>query len=31
MSVVAIYRFEGERIAEDWEIAAKADWPMEMR
>jgi hypothetical protein len=28
LSAVAIYRFEGERIAEDWEIAAKADWPM---
>jgi predicted ester cyclase len=28
LSAVAIYRFEGERIAEDWGIAAKADWPM---
>jgi predicted ester cyclase len=27
LSAVAIYRFEGERIAEDWGIAAKADWP----
>jgi predicted ester cyclase len=28
LSAVAIYRFEGERIAEDWGIAAKAEWPM---
>jgi len=28
LSAVAIYRFEGERIAEDWGIAAKAKWPM---
>ena len=28
LSAVAIYRFEGDRIAEDWGIAAKADWPM---
>jgi predicted ester cyclase len=28
LSVVAIYRFEGERIAEDWGIEAKAEWPM---
>jgi ketosteroid isomerase-like protein len=28
LSVVAIYRFEGERIAEDWGIAARAEWPM---
>jgi predicted ester cyclase len=28
LSAVAIYRFVGERIAEDWGIAAKADWPM---
>jgi predicted ester cyclase len=27
LSAVAIYRFEGDRIAEDWGIAAKADWP----
>ncbi len=27
LSVVAIYRFEGDRIAEDWGIAAKAVWP----
>jgi ketosteroid isomerase-like protein len=27
LSAVAIYRFKGERIAEDWGIAAKADWP----
>jgi predicted ester cyclase len=25
LSAVAIYRFEGDRIAEDWGIAAKAD------
>ena len=28
LSVVAIYRFVGDRIAEDWGIAAKAEWPM---
>ena len=28
LSAVAIYRFEGDRIAEDCGIAAKADWPM---
>ena len=28
LSAVAIYRFEGERIAEDWGIAAKAEWPI---
>jgi hypothetical protein len=28
LSVVAIYRFERDRIAEDWGIAAKAEWPM---
>lgn len=28
LSAVAIYRFEGDRIAEDWGIGAKADWPM---
>jgi ketosteroid isomerase-like protein len=28
LSAVAIYRFDGDRIAEDWGIAAKADWPM---
>ena len=28
LSVVAIYRFNGDRIAEDWGIAAKAEWPM---
>jgi ketosteroid isomerase-like protein len=28
LSAVAIYRFEGDRIAEDWGIAAKAQWPM---
>ena len=27
LSAVAIYRFEGERIAEDWGIAVKAEWP----
>jgi predicted ester cyclase len=27
LSAVAIYRFEGDRIAEDWGIAAKAAWP----
>lgn len=27
LSAVAIYRFDGDRIAEDWGIAAKADWP----
>ena len=27
LSAVAIYRFEGDRIAEDWGIAAKAEWP----
>jgi predicted SnoaL-like aldol condensation-catalyzing enzyme len=26
-SIVAIYRFEGGRIAEDWGIAARAGWP----
>jgi len=28
LSAVAFYRFEGDRIAEDWGIAAKAQWPM---
>jgi predicted ester cyclase len=28
LSVVAIYHFVGDRIAEDWGIAAKAEWPM---
>ena len=28
LSAVSIYRFEGGRIAEDWGIAAKAEWPM---
>ncbi len=28
LSAVAIYRFDGHRIAEDWGIAAKAAWPM---
>jgi predicted ester cyclase len=28
LSAIAIYRFEGDRIAEDWGIAAKAEWPM---
>lgn len=28
LSAVAIYRFEGDRIAEDWGIAAQAEWPM---
>jgi predicted ester cyclase len=28
LSVVAIYRFVGDRIAEDWGIAAKAEWPV---
>ena len=28
LSAVAIYRFEGDRIAEDWGLAAKAQWPM---
>ncbi|MBO0711879.1 MAG: nuclear transport factor 2 family protein [Acetobacteraceae bacterium] len=28
LSAVATYRFEGDRIAEDWGIA-KADWPVE--
>src|SRR5215475_12453924 len=28
LSVVAIYRFDGGRIAEDWGIAAKAEWPL---
>jgi predicted ester cyclase len=27
LSTVAIYRFDGDRIAEDWGIAAKAEWP----
>jgi predicted ester cyclase len=27
LSAVAIYRFDGDRIAEDWGIAAKATWP----
>lgn len=27
LSAVAIYRFEGDRLAEDWGIAAKALWP----
>ena len=27
LSAVAIYRFDGDRIAEDWGIAAKAEWP----
>jgi predicted ester cyclase len=28
LSAVAIYRFEGDRVAEDWGIATKAEWPM---
>jgi predicted ester cyclase len=28
LSAVAFYRFEGQRIAEDWGIAAKSEWPM---
>ena len=28
LSAIAIYRFDGDRIAEDWGIAAKAKWPM---
>jgi ketosteroid isomerase-like protein len=28
LSAVAIYRFVGDRIAEDWGIAAKAEWPL---
>ena len=28
LSAVAIYRFDGDRIAEDWGIAAQAEWPM---
>jgi hypothetical protein len=28
LAVVAIYRFDGDRIAEDWGIAAKAEWPL---
>lgn len=28
LSAIAIYRFDGDRIAEDWGIAAKAEWPM---
>ena len=28
LSAVAIYRFDGDRIAEDWGIAAKAEWPI---
>ena len=28
LSAVSIYRFEGGLIAEDWGIAAKAEWPM---
>jgi ketosteroid isomerase-like protein len=28
LSAVAIYRFDGDRIAEDWGIAAMAEWPM---
>jgi len=27
LSVVAFYRFEDDRIADDWGIAAKAQWP----
>jgi predicted ester cyclase len=27
LSAVAIYRFDGDRIAEDWGIAVKAEWP----
>lgn len=26
-AIIAIYRFEGERIAEDWGIAARTPWP----
>lgn len=26
LSALAIYRFDGDRIAEDWGIAAKAEW-----
>jgi hypothetical protein len=28
LSAVAIYRFDGHRIAVDWAIAAKAEWPI---
>jgi ketosteroid isomerase-like protein len=28
LSAVAIYRFDGDRIAEDWGIATKAEWPI---
>lgn len=28
LSVVAIYRCDGDRIAEDWGIAAMAEWPI---
>ncbi|HEY4044965.1 MAG TPA: nuclear transport factor 2 family protein [Rhodopila sp.] len=28
LSAVAIYRLDGDRIAEDWGIAAEAEWPM---
>ena len=28
LSAIAIYRFDGDSVAEDWGIAAKAAWPM---
>lgn len=28
-AIMAIYRFEGERIAEDWGMGARAPWPGE--
>jgi ketosteroid isomerase-like protein len=28
LSTVAIYRFDDDRIAEDWGIAARAEWPV---
>jgi ketosteroid isomerase-like protein len=27
LAVVAVYRFEGGRVAEDWGVAVHADWP----
>jgi predicted ester cyclase len=27
LSAIAIYRFAGERVAEDWGVAAKVEWP----
>jgi ketosteroid isomerase-like protein len=26
-AIIAIYRFEGERIAEDWGVATRSPWP----